>query len=176
MKYINVDGLRPSVRKIGAAAALAAWLFSVPCGDAKTDNSHESYVKRIVNGNASFYGRGSRRDPKPRTLRKLDDRYGDAVWEWFCAMPDSSLYGKPVLVVNRNNGKAAVVAVADFGPDQRVHPDRKIDNSYYVAGELGYRRDGIAPAEIYVLQGRARLGRISSFSYDKASRTVKIVY
>lgn len=110
---------------------------------------------------ASYYGRGSRRDPKPALhLRRLDDTYGNSVWDYFCAMPNrkGGLIGKKVRVDIPSKRKSVVLVVADDGPDQRVHPNRKIDISHHAAGYLGFRRDGLAKVRISFVPKYEKIG------------------
>ncbi len=168
-----------NARKIGVTAALlAAMLFpSYGKTTVATDRAYVVNVERAVVGMASYYGKGTRGDPKPsRALRKFDDVYGPKAWSYFCAMPDTKIRGRLVLTVNKKNRKAAVVVVADYGPNQRVHPERKIDNSDHVAGDLGYREDGLAPSVNYVVKGRVPLGKVKNYKFDSESKKLKLVF
>ena len=55
-------------------------------------------------------------------------------------------FGTKVLVKNRKNGRAVVVTVNDRGPHRK---GRIIDLSPAAAAELGMKRDGLAPVEIF---------------------------
>jgi len=138
--------------------------------------------------NASWYGTGRRGDPKPTFyLSKLDDftYRGENIWDYFCAMPatggnrhgtityidkhgeqrtaavPNGMIGEKVLVRVPSTGKSAVLVVADTGPDQRVHPDRKIDISAHAAGQLGFRGDGVARVEIFRMPRSYPVGPVS---------------
>ncbi|MBI5347306.1 MAG: hypothetical protein HZB66_01710 [Candidatus Aenigmarchaeota archaeon] len=167
------------IRKISVTATLlAAMLF--PSFGKTTGTAERAYVvnvERVVGGIASYYGKGTRSDPKPiSALRRFDDFYGSRAWNYFCAMPDTKIRGRPVLTVNRKNGMAAVVVVADYGPNQRVHPERKIDNSDHVAKELEYKRDGVVPSKNYVIKGKIPLGPIESYRFDSGKRRLTLKY
>ncbi len=110
---------------------------------------------------ASYYGKGTKRDPKPhRNLSRLDDTYGASVWNYFCAMPNrhGELIGKKVRVNVPSKKRSAILVVADNGPNQKIHPDRRIDISYHAAGYLGFRREGVARVEVEFVQKNEKIG------------------
>jgi rare lipoprotein A len=55
-------------------------------------------------------------------------------------------FGTKVLVKNRSNGREVVVTVNDRGPHRK---GRIIDLSPAAAAELGMKRQGLAPVEIF---------------------------
>ena len=169
---------RSFFKQVGAA--LAAGTFSDTLSSHAENNETTHGTQRKIHGRkASFYGSGTRSDPKPsRNLRALDDIYGKDVWNYFCAMPDTSLRGTTVLVVNELNKKAAILVVADYGPNQRSHPDRVIDVSDYSArrGGLDFHANGLTPVSVYIFERdeKPKLGPMKK--YEVREKEVVLEY
>ncbi len=109
---------------------------------------------------ASWYGRGTSRDPKPMYyLRLLKKQYPkEDIYNWFCAMPDKRYIGRKVMVYNPKTKKSVVLIVADVGPNQKKYPNRGIDICYNAAKYLGFVREGLCKVYIKFVSSNTPVG------------------
>ena len=137
--------MNPNPTFMPAATLAAACLLALSgCGfRANAVPEAPGYVVASVqHGKASWYSIRSNRGTRTASGERLDDHSATAAHR---SLP----FGTKVKVTNEANGRSEIVTINNRGPFIR---GRIIDVTIGTAERLGFRRNGVAPVKIEILE------------------------